>query len=83
MPASSSQPFQFLSFSADMQCNCLQHMLARHPVVWYMYSPMDTGQMGPYQVTLFNQISHCRSKAIGDSPWVLRYSRPNDIVGRL
>jgi len=62
---------------------CLQHMLARHSVVWYMYSPMDTVQIGPFQVTLFYQISHWRSKAIGDSPWVLRYSRPNDIVGRL
>jgi len=62
---------------------CLQHMLAQHSVVWYMYSPMDTGQIGPNQVTLFDQLSHCRSKAIGDSPWVLWYSRPNDIVGRL
>ena len=62
---------------------CLQHMLARHSVVWYMYSPMDTGQIGPYQVTLFYQISHCRLKAMGDSPWTLRYSRPTGIVGCL
>ena len=26
---------------------CLQHMLARHSVLWYIYSPMDTGQISP------------------------------------
>jgi hypothetical protein len=62
---------------------CLQHMLAHHSVLWYMYSPMDTGQMVPNQVTLFYQISHCRPKAIGDSPRTLPYSRPTGIVGRL
>jgi len=62
---------------------CLQHMLARHPVLWYMYSPMDTRQIGPYQVTVIYQISHCRSKAIGDSPWTLPYFRPTGIVGSL
>jgi hypothetical protein len=62
---------------------CFQRMLARHPVLWYMYSSMDTGRIGPYQVTLFYQISHCRLMAIGDSPWTLRYSRPTGIVGRL
>jgi len=62
---------------------CLQHTLARHSVLWYMYSPMDTGPIGPYYVSLFYQISHCRSKAIGDSPWTLRCSRPTGIVGRL
>ena len=60
-----------------------QHMLARHPVLWYMYSPMDTGPISHYHVALFYQISHCRSKAIEDSPWTLRYSRPIGIVGRL
>ena len=62
---------------------CLQHMLARHSDLWYMYSPMDTGQIGRNQVTLFYQISHCRPNAIGDSPWTLPYSRPTSIVGRL
>jgi hypothetical protein len=62
---------------------CLQHMLAHHSVLWYMYSPMGTGQIVPNQVTLFYQISHCRPKAIGDSPWTLPYSRPTGIVGRL
>ena len=62
---------------------CFQHMLAHHPVLWYMYSSMDTGLIGPYQVILFYQISHCRLKAIEDSPWSLRYSRPTGIVGRL
>jgi len=62
---------------------CLQHMLARHSDLWYMYSPMDTGQIAPDQVTLFYQISHCWSKAIGDSPWTLPNSRPTVIVGRL
>jgi hypothetical protein len=62
---------------------CFQHMLARHSALWYIYSPMDTGQISPYQVFLFYQISHCRLKAIGDSPWSLPYSRPTGIVGRL
>jgi len=62
---------------------CFQYMLARHSILWYMYSPMDTGPIGPYHVTLFYPISHCRSKAIGDSPWTLPYSRPTGLVGRL
>ena len=62
---------------------CFQHMLDRDPVLWYMYSPMDTGPIGPYQVTLVYQISHCQSKAIGDSSWTLQYSRPTGIVGPL
>jgi hypothetical protein len=62
---------------------CLHHMLARHSVLWYIYSPMNTGLLGPYQVTLFSHISHCRSEAIGDSPWTLPYFRPTGIVGRL
>ena len=72
-----------------MQCNYLilwrvfSICLLATPVLWYMYSPMDTGPVGPYQVTLLYQISHCRSKAIGDSPWTLRYSRPIGMVGHL
>ena len=62
---------------------CFEHMLARHSILWYMYSPMDTGPIGHDHVTLFYQISHCRPKAIGDSPWTFRYSRPTGIVGRL
>ena len=61
---------------------CLQHLLARHSALWYIYSPMDTGQLGSYQDLLFYQISHCRLKAIGDSPLTLSYSRPTGIVGR-
>lgn len=60
---------------------CFQHILARHLVVWYIYSPMVTGPLGLYQGILFHQILHCRFKAIGGNPWPLRYSRPTGIVG--
>ena len=56
-------------------------MLARHPVVWYIYSPMVIGPIGLYQVIRFHQIVHYRLKAIGDNPWPLRYSKPTGTVG--
>ena len=57
-------------------------MLARHSVLWYIYSSMDAGPISHYQDALFYQISHYRSKAIGDDPWTLQYSRPIGLVGR-
>jgi hypothetical protein len=62
---------------------CLQQVLARHSVLWYIYSPMDTGRLRPYQITSFYQISHCRSTAIGDSPGTPCDSGPTGTVDRL
>ncbi|HKP00940.1 MAG TPA: hypothetical protein VJU02_04850 [Nitrospiraceae bacterium] len=41
---------------------------------------MDTGPIEYYQVTLFYQIANCRFEAIGDNPYILRYSRLTGIV---
>ncbi len=60
-----------------------QLMLDRHFVLWYMYSAMDTGPIRCYQLPWFSQIAQYRSRAIGDSPWALLYSKPISIVGRL